>query len=183
MSIPEGATHVVADIYSLRDAQKAMNNKYPYRRKDGDSWLAFVDDEWVNVWLPEPYRYQKIEKQWSGPQDGLPPVNSVCEFVSSDTSWGKVKIIAHDDGKVVFKPSGDSYYGVTPDHKAVFLPFIDPEQQRETAIREFMDIVGIDCRVTAGKAVDAGFKRDACKSDCSTNNRGVPELLGPCDCR
>ena len=20
-------------------------------------------------------------------------------------------------------------------------------------------------------------------SDCSTNNRGVPELLGPCDCR
>ena len=100
------------------------------------------------------------DKQWSGPQDGLPPVNSVCEFVSSDTSWGKVKIIAHDDGKVVFKPSGDSYYGATPDHKAVFRPFIDPEQKRETAIREIMDIADVDCRVTAARLVDAGFKRE-----------------------
>lgn len=32
--------------------------------------------------------------------------------------------------------------------------------QRETAIRELMDIAQVDCRVTAARLVDAGFKRE-----------------------
>ena len=154
---PEGATHKDFTNHGLW-------YKFDIERDQVSYWFH---DHWTSCGTPEQYddgsldhMEERPKPTWSGPQDGLPPVNSVCEFVSSDTSWGKVKIIAHDDGKVVFKPSGDSYYGVTPDHKAVFRPFIDPEQQRETAIREFMDIVGIDCRVTAGKAVDAGFKRE-----------------------
>jgi hypothetical protein len=31
---------------------------------------------------------------------------------------------------------------------------------RETAIRELMDIAQVDCRVTAARLVDAGFKRE-----------------------
>jgi hypothetical protein len=31
---------------------------------------------------------------------------------------------------------------------------------RETAIREIMDIADVDCRVTAARLVDAGFKRE-----------------------
>ena len=173
MSIPEGATHVVADIKSLRDEQKVMNNKYPYRKKDGDLWLAFVDDEWVNVWLPDSARYQKINKPWSGPEDGLPPVGIECEynpmvptaFMPTYLKWSKVRIVTHDvqmgDTYAVF--SGLSGYCGNR-RPECFRPIKTPEQLaaelRETAIRELMDIAQVDCRVTAARLVDAGFKRE-----------------------
>lgn len=149
---PEGATHYNRNnrMFYVLDG-----DHYRFYCKDGKLSYGGLIGEYLEMEeRPQP-------KPWSGPEDGLPPVNSVCEFVSSDTSWGKVKIIAHDEGKVVFKPSGDSYYGVTPDHKAVFRPFIDTAQLRETAIRELMDIAQVDCRVTAARLVDAGFKREA----------------------
>jgi len=167
MSIPEGATHVVADIYSLRDAQKAMNNKYPYRKKDGDLWLAFVDDEWVNVWLPDPSRYQKIEKQWSGPQDGLPPVGSIVEVFECTHDYTKrfngqkVRILCHENDVAVFSAKNFEYHALVKDK---FRPIRTEEQlaaeQRETAIREIMDIADVDSRVAAARLVDAGFKRE-----------------------
>ncbi len=171
MSIPEGATHVVADIYSLRDEQKAMNNKYPYRKKDGDLWMAFVDDEWVNVWLPDPKRYQKIDKPWSGPEDGLPPVGEIVEYngYSLDLKPGsRVEIIHHfnagvaDAAAFLYYKSGGRY--VSQAIASYFKPACNAAtiaaDQRETAIRELMDIAQVDCRVTAARLVDAGFKRE-----------------------
>jgi hypothetical protein len=167
MSIPAGATHVVADIYSLRDAQKEMNSKHPYRKKDGDLWLAFVDDEWVNVWLPDPSRYQKIDKQWSGPQDGLPPVGSTVEVFECTHDYTKrfngqkVRILCHENDVAVFSAKNFEYHALVKDK---FRPIRTEEQlaaeQRETAIREIMDIADVDCRVTAARLVDAGFKRE-----------------------
>jgi hypothetical protein len=175
MSIPAGATHVVVDIYSLRDEQKAMNNKYPYRKKDGDLWLAFVDDEWVNVLLPDPSRYHRIEKQWSGPQDGLPPVGLRVEVLWSSIKEEYVQalILAHDEDRAVFRFVTGGRKGEYQADESKFssnkmLPNFRPlktaeqlaAEQRETAIREIMDIADVDCRVTAARLVDAGFKRE-----------------------
>lgn len=45
-----------------------------------------------------------------------------------------------------------------------FRAILTPEQraadERETAIREIMDVADVDCRVTAARLVDAGFKRE-----------------------
>lgn len=184
MSIPTGATHVVADIYSLRDEQKVMNNKYPYRKKDGDLWLAFVDDEWVNVWLPDPARYQKIDKPWSGPEDGLPPVGDEIEIkidfkkappyaIITLTELGvdvqkhtprfqKAKVLYASSKYLVTESCGVEC--LTPMSCVEIRAIRTTEQRandtRETAIREIMDIAQVDCRVTAARLVDAGFKRE-----------------------
>ena len=173
MSIPAGATHVVADIYSLRDEQKVMNNKYPYRKKDGDLWLAFVDDEWVNVFFPDPSRYQKINKPWSGPEDGLPPVGFRCEAGIPHTSGPDNEVsIIWIEGSVIayYEIKGSTYAwfaeddGFYPPAALEFRAIKTPEQiaaeKRESAIRELMDIAQVDCRVTAARLVDAGFKRE-----------------------
>ena len=97
MSIPEGATHVVADIHDLSDSKKSMNERYPYRKKDSAGWSAYVDGQWVGVVFGDPSRYQKIDKQWSGPQDGLPPVGMIVQV------WDKEphKCYAHHCGQKV----------------------------------------------------------------------------------
>lgn len=87
MSIPVGATHVVADIFGLSESSKAMNNKHPYRKHDGKEWLAYVDGEWCSVCFGDPARYQQLQKSWSGPEDGLPPIGTVFKFKGVTASW------------------------------------------------------------------------------------------------
>ena len=173
MSIPEGATHVVADIYSLRDEQKVMNNKYPHRKKDGDTWLAFVDGEWVNVFFPDPSRYQKINKPWSGPEDGLPPIGMTVQVWDKEPHkfyakhCGKsVEVLAHRTGSygevvavycVRMDDGTDEYHALV---ETCFRPIQSEPDARQKAIREIMDAAGIDCLVTATRLVDAGFKRE-----------------------
>ena len=104
----------------------------------------------------------KLE-QWSGPQDGLPPINTECEALDRmiDT-WVKVKIVDHQgtvDTAACRVARTDRLFWAQ-DFRAIKTTEQLAAEQRETSIREFMDIVGIDCRVTASKAVDAGFKRE-----------------------
>lgn len=122
-------------------------------------------------------------KQWSGPQDGLPPVGTVCEFAGGtacpDDPWhqdlkegAEVTVIAHfDDGTYplvafTFKATNPNIGRIQVEQArpACFRPLKTTEQlaaeQRETAIREIMDIADVDCRVTAARLVDAGFKRE-----------------------
>lgn len=85
--------------------------------------------------INEPVVNQQLTTEWDG--EGLPPIGCVCEYRGNDTSWGEVKIIGHDEGKVVFKPSGEDYYGITPSHKAEFIPIRAPEDvARSNAIGE-----------------------------------------------
>lgn len=98
--IPEGATHVVADIYHLTESQKKSNERYPYRKKVGSSWLAWCDFEWVPVVNADPSKYQALQKPWNG--EGLPPVGTVCEAkmppglsreVTLGWEWRKVEVV------------------------------------------------------------------------------------------
>lgn len=76
---------------------------------------------------------RKVE--WSG--DGLPPVGCECEFISNYTSWGIVKIIGIDGDKVVFKPSGDAYYGIVPHERQIFRPLrSEADKKRDAAAKE-----------------------------------------------
>lgn len=172
-------------------------------------WYKSVDGE-VYLWCESEPRWSLREamigelierpseqsKPWSGPEDGLPPVGFRCEAGIPHTSGPDHEIsIIWIEGSVIayYEINGSTYAwfaeddGFYPPAVLDFRPIKAPDQisaeQRETSIRELMDIAQVDCRVTAARLVDAGFKREACKSDCSTNNRGVPELLGPCDCR
>lgn len=90
----------------------------------------------------KPLQFKPItEPVWSG--EDLPPVGCVCEYRGNDTSWGEVKIIGHDEGKVVFKPSGEDYYGITPSHKAEFIPIRAPEDvARDEAVAAMREVLG-----------------------------------------
>jgi len=110
-------------------------------------------------WRPQP-------KPWSGPEDGLPPVGVACErrFPSvTASSWQGGIILAHGSKKIFFRDNcGDEWAHSFDDVE--FRAFRTTAQisadQRETAIRELMDIAQVDCRVTAARLVDAGFKRE-----------------------
>ncbi|AVF34238.1 hypothetical protein [Rahnella sikkimica] len=80
------------------------------------------------------------EQAWDG--KGLPPAGCICEYRGNDTSWGEVKIIGHDEGKVVFKPSGEDYYGITPSHKAEFIPIRSSQDvARDKAVAKMVSIL------------------------------------------
>lgn len=92
----------VMDIiaYRLHRPQEAAQPK-----ADGEAYL----NEFIG---------QDAAPVWNG--DGLPPVGCECEFISNDTSWGSVVVIGMDGDKVVIKPSGETYYGITPSERRVF---------------------------------------------------------------
>lgn len=74
-------------------------------------------------------------EQWDG--TGLPPVGTECEFLSNDTTWGKVVIIGYDGDRVVFKPSGETYYGIEPSERQIFRPL---RTEREKAIEQIRKV-------------------------------------------
>lgn len=159
---------------------------YCHYKKVNDVWMVHMyGDEWDKsssmyngdikpadiVRRPQP-------KPWSGPEDGLPPVGSEVEL-------GRDCILSRfDDFKLFEKGTrvlvgGHANFGgvdVAVIHReydsqgytATLCQYLEPirtpEQLaasiRETAIRELMDIAQVDCRVTAARLVDAGFKRE-----------------------
>lgn len=99
------------------------------------------------------------KKAWNG--EGLPTAGCECEFISNDTLWGVVRIIGMDDDKVVIKPSGEAYYGITPSGRQVFRPLrTESERKREAAVKVIKGLLmfdyGDDPRVN-----DATFIYDA----------------------
>lgn len=104
---------------------------------------------------------ERTPKPWSGPEDGLPPVGLEVQRMSGRI-WVDSKALAHSPcGK--FCAYADDH-GMNWGGALMFRPTKTPEQvaadKRETAIRELMDIAQVDCRVTAARLVDAGFKRE-----------------------
>lgn len=105
----------------------------------------------------------KQPQAWSGPEDGLPPVGLKCmhgEEVVEILAHRAFKGHEHDPLLVVFATADD----VSFSSPCCFRPIAREDQiaadQRESAIRELMDIAQVDCRVTAARLVDAGFKRE-----------------------
>lgn len=123
-------------------------------------------------------------KPWSGPEDGLPPVGLEVEIkidfkrappyaiitlteLSVDVQnhtprFQKVKVLYASSKYLVAESCGAEC--LTPMSCVEIRAIRTPEQlasdKRETAIRELMDIAQVDCRVTAARLVDAGFKRE-----------------------
>lgn len=143
-----------------------------YKVIDG-MWYMFFDDggsaESSSLYNGETDENDLIarhsSKPWSGPEDGLPPVGTVCEQQTwVNRLWRKVQVVAHFNKFAVCaweESPGDSQVELAPPYD-LRLP-TDEIDQRETAIRELMDIAQVDCRVTAALLVDAGFKRDHMK--------------------
>lgn len=77
-------------------------------------------------------------EQWDG--TGLPPVGCECEFLSNDTTWGKVVIIGYDRDRVVFKPSGETYYGIEPSERQIFRP---RRTERDKAIEKLQQVLNV----------------------------------------
>ena len=121
------------------------------------------------------YRPKQEPKPWSGQEDGLPPVNTVCEVVEGTAYWdshesewlgSNVKVKAafvNDLGQsivAVERFDGRCSCFIIECLAVTKTPEQIAAEKRETAIRELMDIAQVDCRVTAARLVDAGFKRE-----------------------
>lgn len=165
---PEGATHYgyVSEKricwYIVRDEDR-YDYAYQNEGRNAEKWSTSCGSPGHSPLIERPTQ----PKPWSGPEDGLPPIGIECDF-----SNNRVKIIAHidqpeclddeykklavgqqrDRGPIVFGPARNFSLAKTQEQIAA--------DKRETAIREIMDVADVDCRVTAARLVDAGFKRE-----------------------
>lgn len=88
----------------------------------------------VTHWQYKAALAESQKPAWNG--EGLPPAGCECEFISNDTSWGVVRVIGMDDDKVVIKPSGEIYYGITPSNRQVFRPLRTESERKHEAVLE-----------------------------------------------
>lgn len=172
---PEGATHFLP-------AETEKHTDIWLKMKDGIVLsVGYTGDErWAHDYTKEFQPSTNITRiierpkqpqAWSGPEDGLPPVGEIVEYngFSLDLKPGsRVEIIHHfsagvaDAAAFLYYKGGGRY--VSQAIAAYFKPVCSAADvaayQRESAIRELMDIAQVDCRVTAARLVDAGFKRE-----------------------
>lgn len=98
----------------------------------------------------------KNSTEWDG--EGLPPAGARCEFISNDTSWGEVDVIGIDGDKVVFKPSGETYYGIAPSQRQIFRPIRSEADKKRNAAISAIDATCLlvrDASNTAAAIYDA----------------------------
>jgi len=101
------------------------------KRDDGKVFFCPINKEtWVKTLgvLPD---YVVPRQQWRGPEDGLPPVGTVCEKAPH---WHKVEIIAdHDRGIVIYDFHNFSYYkvGITTHFRPI-------KSERDKAIEDML---------------------------------------------
>ena len=154
MSIPFQATHTADDGR--------------YYMVDGGEWFyANHMGHWKRHWSGAPAGLKELAKKpWSGPEDGLPPVGEeVCIYDEDNYEWVSCKVVyvgVTDGGSAVIGQGNDVImYGYNNGDIRKSRSIADiVADQRESAIRELMDIAQVDCRVTAARLVDAGFKRE-----------------------
>lgn len=158
----------------------------PHWRKSGFFCdLGFEAFGWIKDTYPSPIN-ECIErpkpKQWSGPQDGLPPIGTICEVrqIYRDGEWKIREIIYISYHNLI---TADGVLEYHDDCRSVeFRPIKTPEQlaaeQRETAIADMAKVLpgakhecwtcNPDGSVKPyentyeilGLLVDAGFKRE-----------------------
>ena len=89
---PEGATHAAFG-----------DDKVPgWYRKEAGCWLFFPDSGGPNEWAADCSQTPERDRpgftcrptEWRGPEDGLPPVGTVCE-ARRHGGWVECEIVAH----------------------------------------------------------------------------------------
>lgn len=164
----------VEELFRDAPADATHYAAHCHYKLDGDTWMVHISgDEWdksesmYNGQIKQSDIVARLQpKPWSGQEDGLPPVNTECQYWSG--GWEKCLVIAHLNGRVAFTCPDDTdnervYIESSPlqhQFKAIKTQKQIAAETRETAIRELMDIAQVDCRVTAARLVDAGFKRE-----------------------
>lgn len=154
---PEGATHFHFGSVKY-SAHWKKEGYFCVTDFESAGWREDFHPITISEYIERP---QPEHKPWSGPEDGLPPIGSVCEVENplEHGQWCKVKILAWDAECAVFQAEADYPYVYDGQGIEGFRQIRTPEQLRETAIREVMDIAQVDCRVTAARLVDAGYSR------------------------
>lgn len=161
---PEGATHYL----------QAGEESTRFRDLSGENWKYFNTNtgKWSRHYFSSRHlltRTDLIErpkqpKEWSGPEDGLPPVGTECEIITDDDVWEHAVILCHgyDDFRphAVAQCASGLWMEEVDGFRAIRTPEQNVSETRESAIRELMDIAQVDCRVTAARLVDAGFRRE-----------------------
>ena len=137
-----------------------------YAMKSSPGFAIWQDGEWL--WIGDEFEGSMLElvtkptKPWSGPEDGLPPTGTVCEHKRVH-EWQQIEVFAvkpnYNGSNTALFTYGNGCWGGCAE-PSFFRAIPSPAQLRETAIRELMDIAQVDCRVTAARLVDAGFKRE-----------------------
>jgi hypothetical protein len=150
---PEGATHhsMSGVFYRFSDEEWQFHTVNGWR----------TSDDWSHR-KTAPESFTAKPTSWSGPQDGLPPIG---KHVYVHDPEGQLIYGAGEDGEVLAHVENTAVvrmsYGLgcfTAKHLRTKEQLI--QEQRETSIREIMDIADVDCRVTAARLVDSGFKRE-----------------------
>ena len=154
---PEGATHYL----------QAGEEHTRFRDLSGDQWKYF--NSYTGEWTQHRFSSEDLlrrhdliprpkPKQWSGPEDGLPPVGERVDYMGEHCT-----VVAHvmerNEKGAILQGADDWFYGTEITIDPIRTAADIAAEKRETAIRELMDIAQVDCRVTAAKLVDAGFKR------------------------
>lgn len=105
-------------------------------------------------------------KQWTGPQDGLPPVGTVCEVKGyEEGDFAEAIVIAYNDDQSMFWYCTDGINGIHETSKAEFRPIRTPEQlaaeERDKECRAMAEVLKSEqdsSEYYAAKALyDAGF--------------------------
>ena len=139
---PKGAVeayrHVSDDFPSFYDEDGgSVSREYGRSLNLCSVDLNLDDDELGETVTREQYEaaLAASKPEWDG--EGLPPVGTRCEFISNDSSWGEVDVIGIDGDKVVFKPSGETYYGIAPSQRQIFRPIrSEVDKKRDEAMRQ-----------------------------------------------
>jgi len=154
---PQGATHWNYGNFLF----------YKFEDGKGHFWHS-GDDEWCAASCIDEYKHltERQNKPWSGPEDGLPPVGSIVIARRSDTNkWHESEVLRHSTEYqrscvCAFMEVKSNMMFWSNEYKAIKTLEQVSADTRETAIRELMDVADVDCRVTAARLVDAGFKRE-----------------------
>lgn len=91
-------------------------------------------------------------KQWRGPEDGLPPVGTVCEVLHLG-DWKETKIIGTDDGLPVFKTEWHDKYAYACGSDFEFRPLRTEED------KAVVEMLALDCEPHEGMLSRENFCR------------------------
>ena len=152
-------------IFAMQDSDGLVKfsrsgEKIYHDHSDGHEWCSEGGYDWIRVGVPFEGNFRTQVSQdnatafisreqyeaalagskpeWDG--EGLPPVGTRCEFISNDISWGEVDVIGIDGDKVVFKPSGETYYGIAPSQRQIFRPIrTEADKKKEEVEKAIAD--------------------------------------------
>lgn len=169
--IPEGATHHCEDPCAVSTGGVRY---YKYEQGQWFYWPEAIEPRGVWKECNRPLKpVSAIQPTWNGPEDGLPPVGTVCE-VEHAGKWVPCEVIAHfqNEGAPVavftFCPYTDkpkvrdcAYY-----FRHAFRPIRTAEQlaaeEREKAINQMLSISPMgqtaSARVLCAMLYDAGAR-------------------------